>query len=662
MAVKNMPGSFLYSRWDGTQMPDSLDADDILDAMSEELLAGGDLASGLQRLYRWGTPQLPGLEQMVRRLREQRDQELARHNLDTVIKDLEARVGEVIDTERAGIEQRLAEPLDPAARRLFERLASQRRAQLDQLPESLAGQIKQLRDYEFLDQGARSKFERLLADLQAEMLDRTFQGLKASIKNTGPQDLGRTRNMVRQLNKLLEQRARGEATDFAAFKEAFADMFPPEISTLEELTTHLQKQMAQLESLLRSLSPSARGELEDLVDDLLRDDGLRLELAKLGALMQATMPPTDFAQHHAFFGDDPLTLQQAMGLMDQLQALDRLESQLERGPFQLDSIDREALGDILGPDAVSQLDNLRRLSDILAKAGYLESHGRHLELTPRGLRQIGQSALRDIFQQLKKTRVGQHEMGKPGAGVGPDDELKSYEYGDPFLIDLQETLFRSLQRTGRSIPITVAAGDFVVHQTEATAQASTVLMIDMSRSMFLRGCFIAAKKVAMALDALIRTQYPRDTLYLVGFSSYAVELKSDSLGQMALNDYVSGTNIQHGLQLARSLLGRHRGNRQIIMVTDGEPTAHMENGVAQFNYPPTPETIHETLREVRACTRERITINTFMLENGVYLVDFVNQLTTINRGRAFFVQPDQLGEQVLVDYMAGRRRSRRRSA
>ncbi|TMF86828.1 MAG: VWA domain-containing protein, partial [Chloroflexi bacterium] len=233
------------------------------------------------------------------------------------------------------------------------------------------------------------------------------------------------------------------------------------------------------------------------------------------------------------------------------------------------------------------------MTEVLEKAGYVERKGRRMELTPRGMRRIGQSALRDIFEQLKKSRIGQHRMTGAGLGTESAEELKDYEFGDPFLIDMRETLFNSLQREGRGVPVSIAPQDFVVHRTEHSTQASTVLMIDMSRSMFLRGCFLAAKKVAIALDALIRSQFPRDSLYVVGFSNRAVELKPQSLPQIALNDYVYGTNMQHGFQLARSLLARHRGNRQIIMVTDGEPTAHLENGHAYFAYPPTYRTIQE---------------------------------------------------------------------
>ncbi len=655
--------TYRYSRWDGTQQLDPLDADEVLEALSEDLMSFGDLSAALQRLYRWGSEQNPGLEQLLRQLRELREQELSRYDLDSAVEQLREQLQDVIDTERAGIQRRVREAPEGAPRRVMERIARQRQEQLDRIPEDLGGRVKGLRGYEFMDPEAERKFSELLEKLQQQVLDQTFQGLKRGIQSMTSQDLGRVREMVRALNRMLQQREQGMQPDFQDFMRKYGDMFPPGIETLDQLLEHLQRQMAQMQSLMQSLSPEAREELRRMMDELLQDDSLRMELARLAAHMQSLMPPSELADRYPFFGDDPLSLQEAMGLMERLQHMDRLESQLERGSFRLDDIDRGLAEQLLGPEARQSLDQLRRMTEVLEKAGYVERRDRRLELTPRGMRRIGQSALKDIFEQLKQSRIGQHQMHGAGVGVDASDELKEYEYGEPFLLDMRETLFNSLQREGRGVPVTIEPSDFVVHRTEHSTQASTVLMIDMSRSMFLRGCFLAAKKVAIALDTLIRSQFPRDRLYVVGFSNHAVELKPQSLPQIALNDYVYGTNMQHGLQLARSLLAKHRGNRQIIMVTDGEPTAHLDNGRVYFAYPPTFRTIQETLKEVRRCTRDRIVINTFMLERGPYLTEFINQMTRINKGRAFFVSPERLGEYILVDYVSGKqRRSRARAS
>ena len=649
---------FRYSRWDGTQKFDDLDAGEVLDALSDDLMNYGDLNAALQRLLRWGSPDMPGLEQLLKQLREQRERELGRYNLDSTVEQLRQQLQEVIDTERSGIERRLNEAA-PEAKKLLERIARQRSDQLDVLPDDLGGRVKGLRNYEFMDDEAREKFEKLMQQLQKQVTDQMFQGIKGSLQQMQGQDLSRVRDMVRELNKMLEQRMEGRSPDFNGFMERYGDMFPPGINSLDELLEHLQRQMAQMQSLLQSMSPEAREELRQMMDALLQDDSLRLELARLSGFMQAMMPPSELSERYPFFGEDPLSMGEAMGLMERLQQMDRLESQLERGSFRPEDVDRSLAEQLLGNEARQSLDQLRRVTDVLEKAGYVERKGRRMELTPRGMRRIGQSALRDVFDQLKKTRMGAHQLWRGGLGQDASDELKVYEYGDPFLLDLKETLFNSVVREGPKVPVKMQPKDFIVHRTEHLTQASTVLMIDMSRSMFLRGCFLAAKKVAIALDSLIRSQYPRDSLYVVGFSNYAVELKPQTLPQLALNDYVYGTNMQHGFQLARSLLAKHRGNRQIIMITDGEPTAHLEdNGRAQFAYPPTYKTIQQTLREVRRCTLDRIVINTFMLERGPYLTEFINQMTRINKGRAFFVSPDRLGEYILVDYVTGKQRRR----
>ena len=656
-----MPASFRYSRWDGTQNLDALDADEVMDALSDDLMSYGDLSAALQRLYRWGTGDMAGLEHLLRQLREQRERELSRYDLDSTVESIREQLQDVIDTERVGIDRKV-DQARPEQRKLMEKLARQRRNQLDRMPDDLGGRMKALRQYEFMDEEAREKFERLLQQLQEQMLNQMFQGLKQSIQSMTREDLSLVREMVRDLNRMLEQRRQGRDTSaqFRQFMQKYGHLFPPGIETLDQLLEHLQRQMAQMNSLMQSLSPQARDELRRMMDELLQDDSLRLELARLGAMMQQLMPPSELTERYPFFGDEPLSMQAAMGLMEQLQQMDRLESQLERGSFRLDDVDRGLLEQTLGPEARQQLDRMRQMTQILEKAGYVERRDRRLELTPRGMRRIGQGALRDIFDQLKKSRLGQHQIRPTGQGVESGEEVKPYEYGDPFLLDLNETLFNALEREGAGVPVKIEPVDFAVHRTEHSTQASTVLMIDMSRSMFLRGCFLAAKKVAIALDSLIRSQFPRDSLYVVGFSNYAVELRPQSLPGITLNDYVYGTNMQHGFQVARSLLAKHRGNRQVIMVTDGEPTAHLdERGHPFFAYPPSFRTIQETLREVRRCTRDRIVINTFMLERGPYLTEFVNQMTRINKGRAFFVSPERLGEYLLVDYVSGKQRRQR---
>src|SRR6202048_4966881 len=291
----------------------------------------GDLNAALQRLLRWGSPNMPGLEQLLKQLREARERELGRYNLDSTVDQLRQEVQEVIDTEKAGIDRRLNESATPEAKKLMERIARQRNEQLDRLPDDLGSRVKGLRDYEFVDDEARQKFDELMQKLQQQMVDQMFQGLKGSIQQMQGPDLSRVREMVRELNKMLEDRMEGRTPDFNGFMERYGDMFPPGINSLDELLEHLQRQMAQMQSLLQSLSPEAREEVRQMMDALLQDDSLRLQLARLAGFMQAVVPPAEMAERYPFFGEDPLSMGEAMGLMEGLQQMDRLESQLGCG-------------------------------------------------------------------------------------------------------------------------------------------------------------------------------------------------------------------------------------------------------------------------------------------------------------------------------------------
>jgi len=300
------------------------------------------------------------------------------------------------------------------------------------------------------------------------------------------------------------------------------------------------------------------------------------------------------------------------------------------------------------------------MTELLEEAGLIRKDGERYELTPRGIRKIGQRSLEEIFATLKKDAFGGHRSKARGRGGDPTDELKIYEFGDPFLLDLPGTVRNAVIRQGAKVPVKLTANDFDVYRTELVTQSATAILVDVSRSMLFRGCFLAAKKVTLALDSLIRSTFPKDDLYIVGFSAYATQLKPTDLPRLTWNEYVYGTNMQHAFETARTLLSRSRGkNKQIILITDGEPTAYFEPGSTypQFNYPPTKRTFEATLREVIRCTRENITINTFMLEQSPWLTRFVEEMARINHGRAFFTAPHKLGEYVVADFVTSRRRA-----
>jgi uncharacterized protein with von Willebrand factor type A (vWA) domain len=397
--------------------------------------------------------------------------------------------------------------------------------------------------------------------------------------------------------------------------------------------------------------------MEDALAQAL-DPETQREMAQFANLMEQLMPMEDLRRQYPFLGDDSLSMEQAMQMMRDLQQLDQLEAALQEAirTGDLSDIDPEKLAELLGEDARRVWDELDNLRKLLEDAGYITG-GDKTELTARGVRRIGQKALKEVFINLKKDRMGNHELVSRGSSGDTLADTKMYEFGDPFQLDLNATVKNAIVRAGPDVPVHLTPEDFEIYRNEHMTTAATAVLLDQSRSMGLFGSFQSAKKVALALFALIHSQFPRDSLYIIGFSDYAREIKEEDLPKTNWNAWVSGTNIHHALMLSRKLLSREKnGTRQIILITDGEPTSHLEGDRSFFNYPPSPKTIAETLKEARRCTQENIMINTFMLENNYQLMDFVDKMTRINRGRAFYSTPDNLGEYVLVDYVSNRKK------
>jgi uncharacterized protein with von Willebrand factor type A (vWA) domain len=650
-------GPFRYLRWDGRQSLPDLSADEILDEVVDDLLVESDLARALGRLYSRGVGQLGGLNDLQERLARARADLLARYDLGDILGDVRRELDEVVATEQRGIERRLAN--GPA---LASDIAARRQRQLAELPPDTAGRIRNLEQYDFLEPAAREQFNELLERLRRQVLDSYFAGMSDALRNVSPADLARNREMVRELNRLLQQRLEGGEPDVDAFLSRHAGAFPG-ARTLDDIIEQLASRMAAMQSLLSSLSAEQRRELQQTMDALLQDDRLRWDLAQLAATLDQLLP-AGLGERFAFSGQENLSLQGALQQLGRLHQLDALSDQLAGvdTPAALADIDPDALSELLDPAAADQLRALQDLAHRLEQAGYAERHGERLELTPRGNRRLGQKVLDELFGRLYRDAFGGHRAALTGRGGERTEGSRQYEFGRPFEVDLQGTLAHALARPrdeGPALPLRIEPTDFEVFETESAARAATVLLVDMSRSMLLRGCFLAAKKVAIALDTLIRSKFPRDELHVIGFAYYARPIRPGALASLSWHGYEYGTNLQHALALARAMLARsHATNREIVVITDGEPTAHFEGGQVEFSYPPTRRTLLETLREVGRCTRDGITINTFMLERSRALTDFVDRMTRVNRGRAFYATPERLGEYVLVDYVNRRSRAR----
>ncbi len=687
-----MTARYRYSEWDGSQEIPPLDPDDVLAGITDDLMNFGDLQHALRNLLQRGMrnplgQRLQGLRDLLQQLRQQRRQSLDRYNLSSALDDIQKKLGEILDLEKGTLERRLDEatrqlaglesPLqafqeamkdaglapnqgDRQMAEMLKGIAEKKKGFLDNLPEDLGGRIKELQNYEFIDPEAGRKFQELMEMLRQAMMDSFFKNLSQQIAGLSPQDMQRMKEMIRDLNQMLSEKMAGGEPDFQQFMQKYGDLFGPNPpQSLDELIAQMQHQIGAMQSLLDSLPADMRRQLQDLLAEKIADPELMRDLQELSINLDILYPMRDLRNQYPFRGEEDLDLLEAMHLMDRLQGLDELEKQLERTQYggSLDDIDEEKLRKLLGEQAHETFRQLKEFLEILEQAGYIRRKGGTWELTPRGVRKIGQKALGEIYAQLKKADSGKHPLRERGSGGDRTDETKKYEFGDPFHLHLGETMMNAVFREGPHVPVRLDRDDFQVFASEQVTQTATVMMLDLSWSMALRGSFQAAKKVALALNNLIRTQFPKDSLYILGFSAYARELTAEELPYVRWDESVLGTNMHHAFMLAQQLLARHNvGTRQVIMISDGEPTAHLEHGRSYFAYPPSPITIRETLREVRRCTKKGIVINTFMLDRNYYLKEFVHQIAKMNKGRVFYTTPDNLGQYILVDYVAQKRK------
>ena len=668
-----MGNRFTYSRWDGTQKGFDVDADSLFEQINDDLIYHGDVNAALRRLMNQGFrdrngEQVKGLQEMLKKLREQRKEKLDRFDLGGIYNEIAEELNDIVDEERLGIEQALRDANnsdDPRRRDNAEAAAMDRNFRLDTLPDDLAGKVRELQSYDFASKDAQQRFDNLMDRLREQLMKQTFDNVSESMQNMTPEDMQRMKEMMAALNQMIEKHNRGEDPGFEEFMEKYGDFFPDNPQSLEELLENLAQQMAAAQQVFNSMTPEQRDQLRQLSEQLLGDMDLANEMQQLSQNMQAMFPQMGWEQGRDFNGSEPANFDQAMDAMKEISDLDAMEQMMRQAstPSQLDEVDLDRVRDLLGDDAAASLERLAQLTKTLKEQGLIEQRDGRLELTPKGMRRIGADALRDLFAKLQKDKAGQHQLERNGSGHDRNFETKQYEYGDPFRIDLQRTIMNALRReTGT--PVRLQQDDFEIERTEHLTQTSTVLLLDLSMSMELNDRLLPAKKVAIALQSLITSQFPRDYLGIIGFSYTAYPLKPDEL-IAAKCDYYQGTNMHHALTMARKLLARETGTKQIIMVTDGEPTAHvMDNAGIYFNWPPVPATLEATMKEVLRCTKEGITINTFMIDADHGLIRFVEQLTRVNRGRAFFTDSANLGDYVLVDFLEGRRQtsSRRRAS
>lgn len=597
--VEEIMGRVRYSRWDGTQDPFRIGVDDAMDALADALLRSGDLEWAWQQLLRRGFTSEDGYRSV--------------RGLDDIMREVERKKKELLnkyspDSFKLDQEQ-------------LQRLMEQAQAYMERLQEFMQQLMQRFPQH---SEQMGERLEELYQKYQ-QLRERLRDRLQKRGKNERSRTQRSQSEMYEQLSRMLEQMNR----------------LLSDPRFLENFLRNLDASAADLNNLMQNLDQLTDEQLDQLMNFFDQIEQLEQLLNKF-----------------AFRGPEMMGLQQGQQILRQMQQIEDLLKFARWGYGDLEDMDLDAIREVLGREAAEEMEELQRLRQMLEEAGLLRQTENGMQLTPAGQRKIGAKALRDIFKEMKKSLFGNHQAIVRGASGDRTDDTKLYEFGDPFYLDIGQTLKNAIIRQHKGVPVDIDPADFEVYRTELLTRSSTVIMVDLSHSMELYDYnrFTAAKKVALALENLIRTQFPRDKLYVVGFGDYARQVKLDDLPYLSVGP--EHTNTQEGLELSRKLLSRDSGsNKQIIMITDGRPTAARINGrLFIHTWGLHPAILEETYLAAERCRRSQITINTFMLADDYYLIHFVKEMTRICRGRAFYTTPGRLGEYILVDYINRKRK------
>ncbi len=636
-----------YSQWDGSQDPFGPDvpAAELLEEMSEDLLSGAGAQGAMSSLLRRGMRgRFGGLDALRARLREARAREQARLNLQGPLEEIRERLGEIVERERSTLSFKAEED------------ARMREAILDSLPPDVPGQIRELSDYRFVDQQAQREFDELMEHLRDQVLGAYFRNMAEGMRNLSSEQVQRFKDMLAELNQMIERRDRGEDDDFDGFMQRYGDMFPDNPRTLDELLENMARRMAALSRLLASLSAEQRAELQALAEQVMADMDLAFEVDRLGANLASMFPDMPWGDPALAAGDEAMPLSATVDAMERLHDFEDLDRSM-RGEYagaSLEDVDEEALRRTLGDAAARDLRRLKQIERTLERAGLVSRREGRLEVTPKGARKLGERALVKVFERLRRDREGTHDAREVGGLAEPTGSTRPWTFGDTGQIAVQRTVFNAVVRGGPGADVHLLPDDFELVDAEQRTEAATALLLDLSFSMPLRGHFVHAKRMALALHALIEGRYPHDRLYMIGFSDYARRMEPQDLTAAGW-ERVYGTNMQHAFNLAGRLLGQHpRATRQVIMVTDGEPTAHLEGEEVFFSWPPVPRTIQLTLTEALRLSRAGVTVNVFMLEDSPGLIRFMERLAKLTAGRVFLMDDREIGDFIVRDYVSRR--------
>lgn len=598
-----------YTQWDGTQEVIFPTSADLLKHLSDNLLEEEGVRRALRNLMRRGFTSedgersVKGMRDFLRQAEEKRRELLNKYSPDSF--KLTPEEQQALSDKLNSLSEKL-EAYNEQMRNFMERLSGKYANQMDEMGRRM--------------QEAHQRYQELMQRLQQQIAERGMQR-KQNLTGQSPQDL---MNMLDRMNQLLQD-------------ENF----------LKNLPNMLDSAVDDLEAMMESLSSMTDEQLQQMND-------MMSQMQQLEQLLN----------QYPFQGSQRMGMGEAGQLLGQMRGLERFLRWGQRGMGEPSELDLDEIRQLLGEEAYEHLKYLQNVEQMLEEEGYIVRTNHGLKLTPKGMRKIGDKALREIFQMLNKSRWGNHATSMRGAQGDRMEETKKYEFGDPLNVNITETLMNALERRKKGEPLRIAPDDFSVQRVEYSTVSETALLIDVSYSMLMNDALHAGKKVALALHRLIETKYPQDRLHLVAFRSNAKLIQAEDLPSIVSLTYFMehGTDIKEALRFARQMLGTNRSsNRQIILITDGEPTAatldrggrlHSGWGSALLHS----RIVHETLKEVKRCTQSGIKINTFMLGGDYYRQGFIDQLSRLNTGRVFYTSPDQMGNYIMVDYIANKRK------
>ncbi len=631
------------------------DAGRAVDELGERVLDGSGVRDALRDLLERGTDGLRGLQDLMRQVQQRRRSLERSGRMDGMLERARELLDRAVEAERQAL---FPDPSDDARFR---------EAQLDALPNQTAPAVRELSSYDWRSPEAREAYDELRDMLQREVVDQQFRGMKDALQSNDPTQRQAMRDMMNDLNELLEKRQRGEDSeqDFADFMAKHGDFFPDDPQSLDELLDQLARQAAAMQRMLESMSPEQRQELSDLMQQALGDLDLASEMGRLGDNLRAMRPDLAWSGRQRLRGDEPLGLGDATEALADLADLDALSDALSQDypGASLEDVDEEAVARALGRQAVDDLKRLQQVERELERQGYLTRSGGQVELTAKAIRRIGQTALRRVFASLEGGTRGDHDVNDAGAAGELTGTTREWRFGDEQPIDVVRTVSNAVRRRmiDPGSPL-MRPEDFEIRETERRTRAAVALLVDQSFSMVMNDTWRTAKTTAMALHALATTQFPLDAVEIIAFANLARRIKPHELPDLDANE-VQGTNLQHALMLAGRFLDKHPDAEPVVLVvTDGEPTAHLDrDGEWWFSWPPGPETIALTLAEVDRMTRRGVPLSFFRLGDDPRLAQFLDDVARRNGGRVLAPEGDRLGDYVVSDYLR-RRQGRRRTA